>query len=206
MENTNVQICAVTKGHSIEEVEKMLAANPQIKIIAENRWPDCEEKFKHFANLEKHFIGPLQSNKVRKLLPLIDVIQSVDSAKLLERMNSVAAELGKVVKFCIQVNVSNDPSKSGIEENELKSFVEYFLNQNFKNLQLVGLMTIGAQSDLNRRAKYFAEFKKLFDELNEKYFQSAPLTILSMGMSEDFEIAIKEGATMVRLGTALFMS
>lgn len=202
----NVTICAVTKGQSVAAVEELLAKNPQIKIIAENRWPDCEEKFKHFTELEKHFVGPLQTNKVRKVVPLTDVIQSVDSRKLLEKIDSAAKEFNKVVQFCIQVNVSGDPQKSGLYENEVFPFIAWYLKQNLKNVKLVGLMTIGQQTDLDERAKYFARLKKLFYEINEKCFKQNPLKILSMGMSEDYKIAIQNGATMVRLGTVLFLS
>lgn len=253
--NPRVQICAVTKGRSIQEVEALLKKHPQIKIIGENRWPDCQEKFDHFGNtkmfpkLEKHFIGPLQSNKINKIVPLVDVIQSVDSAKLIEKIDQAAGALGKKIKFCIQVNVSEEPQKHGISKEQLDNLIEFYLSKNFKNLELIGLMTIGEQTSLEERRKYFAEFKKFFDEANEKHFSenisaknsnisseipknspkkpntspktspkipinnqpsfSEPsthpaLSVLSMGMSEDYEIAIKEGATMVRLGRALF--
>ncbi len=200
----NTTVCAVTKGRTIKEVETILEKYPQIKIIAENRWPDCEEKFLHFKNLEKHFIGPLQSNKVKKVVAAADVIQSVDSEKLLSKINETAFKLEKKIGFLIQVNISNDKNKSGVLESEVNHFVEYYLNLKLENVKLLGLMTIGEQSELQKRAEYFAKLKKIFDEVNKKYFKKNPLKILSMGMSDDYEIAIKEGATMVRIGSALF--
>lgn len=199
-----MQICAVTKGRSISEVEEMLRKHPEIKIIAENRWPDCAEKFTHFKDLEKHFIGPLQSNKIAKVLPLVDVIQSVDSLELMDKINATATKLQKNIGFCLQINVSDDPKKHGIHPKEINQFIEYYLQKNFKNLTLLGLMTIGEQSDPRQRAQYFAKLKTLFDQINQKYFEQNPLQILSMGMSDDYEIALKEGATMVRLGRILY--
>ncbi|MDP3981019.1 MAG: YggS family pyridoxal phosphate-dependent enzyme [Chlamydiota bacterium] len=204
MHLSDVKICAVTKGHSVLEVEDLLKLRPDIKIIGENRWPDCEEKFKYFKELERHFIGPLQGNKVRKVLPLVDVIQSVDSEKLMLKIDDVALETEHPVKFCIQVNVSDDPAKHGVRSEELEVLIQKYLAANFRNITLIGLMTIGAQSPVESRAKYFAKFKKIFDHVNETYFKQSPLTVLSMGMSEDYKIAVKEGSTMIRLGRVLF--
>lgn len=200
----SLEICAVTKNRSIDEVENLLIDLPGIKIIAENRWPDCEEKFIHFKNLEKHFIGPLQGNKVRKVVPIVDVIQSVDSLRLMKQIDIVAGESNKIIKFCFQVNISGDPAKSGVDENELTTFINEYINANFKNIRLVGLMTIGANINPTDRAPYLRKLKNLFDRINAKYFPNSPLAILSMGMSDDFEIAIREGSTMLRLGTVLF--
>ena len=200
----SVRICAVTKGHSIKETEAMLKKHPEIRIIAENRWPDCEEKFKHFSQIEKHFIGPLQSNKVRKVLPFIDVIQSVDSIKLMDKLNVVATELNKTICFCIQVNISDDTTKQGISSKQINELVQHYLDKKYPHLKLMGLMTIGAQNESSQRAEYFKKLKQLFDQINKKYFAASPLPILSMGMSDDYETAIQEGATMVRIGRVLY--
>lgn len=189
------ELCAVTKGHSLEEVRQLCQDLPALKIIAENRWPDCEEKFQALPALQRHFIGPLQSNKIRKVLPLIDVIQSVDSLELLKKINTVAAELDKTIDFCFQVNISADPHKQGIDPTDLHAIIEQ--SKQFKNCHLIGLMTIGEQSTPEQRRQYFRQLKQIFD----RYPQ---LTVLSMGMSDDYQIAIEEGATMVRIGSALF--
>ncbi len=189
----HVQVCAVTKGRTIKEIESLLNDLPQIKIIGENRWPDCEEKFRHFSNLQRHFIGPLQSNKINKVLPITDVIQSVDSLDLLQKISARAA---KTIEFTFQVNISNDPNKQGIAPENLRPLIEQSLN--LPNTKLIGLMTIGEQ---NNQEKYFTDLKKLFDQINAEYH---PMPVLSMGMSDDFETAIKCGATMVRLGSCLF--
>ena len=191
----STQLCAVTKGHSLEEVQKLCADLPDLKIIGENRWPDCEEKFRTLNKLQRHFIGPLQSNKIRKVLPLIDVIQSVDSLELLKKISTVATELHKTIDFCFQINVSADPLKQGIDPADLQALIEQA--KQFKNCQLIGLMTIGEQSAPEQRRQYYRKLKQIFDRY-------PCLTTLSMGMSDDYQIAIEEGATMVRIGSALF--
>ncbi len=188
----HVKICAVTKGRTIEEVKSLLEDCPQISIIAENRWPDCKEKFQEFS-LEKHFIGHLQSNKLNKILPLVDVIQSVDSFELLQK---ISQKTQNPIGFTFQVNISRDPSKQGINPEDLRSIIDK--SKDLPNVKLLGLMTIGAQ---NKQEKYFTEFKTLFDQINSEYFK---MPILSMGTSADYKIAIKCGATMVRIGSCLF--
>lgn len=200
----DVSVCAVTKNKTVAEVEGVLKKYPFITMIGENRWPDCVEKFEYFKGLEKHFIGPLQSNKVRKVVKISDVIQSVDSIELLEKINSAAGDENKKIDFCFQVNISRDPQKHGIEPDDISRVIEQYISGDFQNVRLIGLMTIGAQEDMQNRLKYFSDFKKLFDEINHKQFNKTPLKVLSMGMSEDYELAIKAGATMVRLGSVLF--
>ena len=207
IENTiksGIDLCVVTKNHSIEEVKKLLSENPQLKAIGENRWPDCEEKFGHFTNLERHFIGSLQGNKVKKVLPIVDMIQSVDSMKLFRKIDSVAGEIGKPMKVLLQVNISNDPAKHGIKADEIDDVIKEYLSAKFTHLKLQGFMTMGEITNTDSRKKYYSELKKLLEDANEKYFSNAPLTILSMGTSDDYKIAIESGATMVRVGRGIF--
>jgi len=205
-----VTLCAVTKQRSLQEVQKLLQEHPQIKDIAENRWPDCEEKFKYFAKhnpeIKKHFIGPLQSNKVKKVVELVDIIQSVDSEKLLEKIDAAALKNNKKIQFCFQVNISKDKAKHGIEAGELEQIIIKYKEKNYKNLELIGLMTIGAKTDMNSRSEYFKKLKTLFDKINQKHFTNKKLKTLSMGMTEDYELAIKSGSTMIRVGRGLFES
>ncbi|MBI4234952.1 YggS family pyridoxal phosphate-dependent enzyme [Candidatus Peregrinibacteria bacterium] len=208
----NIKICAVTKGRSIEEISSLLEDLPDLRIIGENRWPDCVNTFEAFKKhpetghkLSHHFIGPLQSNKIRKVLPDVDCIQSIDILELLQKVSQISVEIAKPIDFLIQINISHDPKKTGIAPENLRQFIEHYLaNFNITQVHLRGLMTIGAQTDQKERQKYFAELRKLFDQINSKYFKNEPLKTLSMGMSEDFKLAIKEGSTMVRLGSCLF--
>lgn len=197
-------ICAVTKKRSIKEIEEVLSTHPEIKDIAENRWPDLKETFKHFSNYTRHFIGPIQSNKLRNIIFFVDVIQSVDHIKYLKTINQYAEQYGKTIKFCFQVNISHDAQKRGLMPDHIAEAIEHYLSSNYSNLQLIGLMTIGAQVSLEEREVYFKHFKQLFDHINQKYFPDSPLPVLSMGMTDDYREAIKAGSTMVRLGRALF--
>lgn len=188
-----VQLCAVTKGRTIEEIQSLITDLPDLKIIGENRWPDCQEKFTHFTSLKRHFIGPLQSNKLNKVLPIIDCLQSVDSESLLARIVTTP--------FLIQVNISRDPAKSGIDPGQLRPFLETCIKAGNPPQ---GLMTILAQEASAARQRHFATLRDLFDQINSEYFAASPMPTLSMGMSSDYELAIQEGATMVRLGSCLF--
>lgn len=204
-----VDLCVVTKNQGIEEIDLLLRKYPQIKIIGENRWPECEEKFRlaeeKFPGVERHFIGRLQGNKVTKIVPLVDMIQSVDSIKLLGRIDFIAGQSGKVLDFCFQVNVSEDDAKSGLDVKNLESVIEEYLAAGFKNVELKGLMTMGEAALMDARKAYFTKLKKIFDDLNEKYFSERPLRILSMGTSDDYLVAMECGATMVRIGRGIMV-
>lgn len=207
----DVTICAVTKKHTIAEIENLLKQMPEIKDIAENRYPNCREKFDHFVSprfgLRKHFIGPLQSNKIFRIVACCDVIQSVETFEHLLKIHECAKKLNKNIKFLLQVNISGDSAKHGIKPEEVRPFIEKYLEAKeytLGNVRLTGLMTIGEQADPADRYKYFCDLKTLFDQINKQYFPARPLETLSMGMSDDYKEAIRAGATMVRIGTALF--
>lgn len=170
--------------------------HPNAYCIGENRWPDCEDKFK-ISGFKKHFIGPLQSNKVRKVVLLADCIQSVDSEKLIKKIDQTAADFDKEIKIYLQINISKDPKKQGFTPEEAKKIL---LEADYQNVKITGLMTIGALTNMDARRAYFRKMKQVFDHLKQIH---PPLETLSMGMSQDYQIAIEEGATMVRLGKIL---
>ncbi len=192
----NIQICAVTKGKTLQDCQSLFDDLPHLSIIGENRWPDCEEKFRTLGKVERHFIGPLQSNKIKKVVELCDCIQSVESFEKAEKINAAAQSFGKEITIYLQVNISKDPKKSGLKRDEVFEIIEKIKNSKFSNLKLDGLMTIGEQVDLTERKKYFTDMKTLFD--------ATGLRTLSMGMSSDYETAIECGSNMVRLGSILF--
>ena len=192
----HITILAVTKYSTTQEVEDLLKANPQIKDIGENRYPELKEKFQHFKNLKKHFIGPIQSNKIKAIVQYSDVIQSVDNLKHLQKINLHAKEQKKTIDFMFQVNISNDANKSGIKAEELMKTIQEFQELKLKNVKLIGLMTIGKKTSSQGRLAYYQELKKLFDQTGLKE--------LSMGMSDDYKEAIEAGSTMLRLGRILF--
>lgn len=191
LKDSKVKVVAVTKNRTVPEILKVI--DQGIDTIGENRIQEAEEKFSHLpTDLEKHFIGHLQSNKVKKACELFDVIESVDSYKLAEKINSVAS--GKIPIF-IQVNISREEQKGGILEEDLAELVRSV--KKLPNLELRGFMAIIENTeDHEKRTQQFKKMK----ELQEEY----GLPELSMGMSNDWEEAIKHGATQVRLGRILF--
>lgn len=192
----NIKVIAVTKYSSLKEVELTLKKYPQIKDIAENRYPDLKEKFEYFENYRKHFIGPIQSNKIKKIVQHCDVIQSVSKLKHLKKIDIASKEEGKVIDFMLQVNISKDINKGGIQPDALIQTIKEFHELKLKNVKLIGLMTIGKKASPEERLAYYKELKQLFDQTGLKQ--------LSMGMSDDYKEAIKAGSTMVRLGRILF--
>lgn len=175
-----------------------------MRDFGENRVQEAMEKRASLApRLEgttQHLLGQLQTNKARKAVELFDVIQSVDRPRLAETLDRIAGEMGKTQRCLIEVKISSEPSKSGVPMADAGVFIDNF--RGYKNLRLEGLMTIGA---LNVGVD---ETRRLFRGLNAFFmsrldaFGSAP--VLSMGMSDDFEIAVEEGSNMVRIGRALF--
>ena len=200
----NIHLIAVTKkvpaGPMIE------ASRYNITDFGESKVQEAQTKFQeiHTAHphLKWHLIGHLQSNKVNRAVELFDLIQSVDSIKLIERIDRNAFELKKIQNCLIELKVSQEPAKTGMDETELDAFFEY--TESLKNINIQGLMCIAPYfQDLNQTRPYFKKARKIF----EKYFilkNKIKNPILSMGMSHDFETAIEEGSTMVRVGTAIF--
>jgi len=187
--NRDISILAVTKTRTLDEIN--LAIDGGILNIGENYVEEAYEKYPYITsvNVKKHFIGHLQSNKAKRAVEIFDVIQTVDSIKLLEKIDS----LGKKIDVMFQVNTSPDSNYHGINFEEFDYFYKNVLELQLQNVNITGLMTI-ASKDEPRTC-----FKRLF---NIK--QKTKLDILSMGMSHDYEIAIEEGATMIRLGTKIF--
>ncbi len=187
--NKDISILAVTKTRTLDEINS--AIDGGILHIGENYVEEAYEKYPYItsANVKKHFIGHLQSNKARRAVEIFDVIQTVDSIKLLEKIDS----FGKKIDVMFQVNTSPDSNYHGIYFEEFDDFYKNVLELQLQNVNITGLMTIASENDPR------ICFKRLF---NIK--QKTKLDVLSMGMSHDYEIAIEEGATMIRLGTKIF--
>jgi pyridoxal phosphate enzyme (YggS family) len=189
---SSVKLLAVTKTVSADAIRT--AAKVGIRDVGENRLQEALLKKAALEDLHLrwHFIGHLQTNKARKVVEAFDVVQSVDRIDLAEKLNQHAP---RPLAVLAEVNLGNEESKSGVPEAELPRLIEYL--QNCRHLLLQGLMAIPPYfEDAERSRPFFARLRGLA----EKY----QLNEISMGMSHDFEIAIEEGATMVRVGTALF--
>ena len=198
----SVEIVAVSKYYPVEAIKDAYAQGQ--RIFGESRVQevlDKLEELKGYDGLRLHFIGHLQTNKVKYLKDSIELIHSMDSAHLAEELNGYFAKIDRVQDILLQVNIAHDVNKSGVSEEEVFRLLEH--TKDLKNLNVRGLMMIPPLTDDeedNRR--YFAGMKKLFDRcIVEKGYA---LDILSMGMSDDYTIAVEEGSTMVRVGSALF--
>lgn len=194
MTNT-YRVMAVTKGVSIDNILQILKEK-NITLIGESRWQEAKEKIHLLPkNVDKHFIGHLQTNKAQEVVEHFDCIESVDSVKLANAINNAAVKLNKIMPIFLQINISNDDNKYGVQVSQIDSVVHSIME--LENLKLTGLMTITAddQSDEKTRSDFRA-----MKQLQQKY----TLPELSMGMSKDWQIAVEEEATIVRLGRALF--
>lgn len=202
-EENFAQLCLVTKNRSVDEIRKKNIA-PDI-ILAENRVQELEEKFSYFSTIQNsvHFIGTLQKNKVRKAVQMCDVIQTVDSVSLLERIDRIAREEGKVQRVFLNINISCDENKSGVLPENISRFFTEVLQKNFQNIMVEGLFTILKKglSD-SEISLFYAQMRKIFKQQKEIF--GGNFTQISMGMSADYEIALEEGATMVRVGSMIF--
>ncbi|AEU38429.1 YggS family pyridoxal phosphate-dependent enzyme [Granulicella mallensis] len=197
----DVALMAVSKMHPAEAILEAHAAGQ--RLFGENRVQEAQAKSAQIAQLEGldlHLIGPLQNNKTAKAAEIFHAIDAVDSLKTAERLNSAAQALGKTLPLLIEVKLSHEETKHGLAPEELPAFLDGL--QPFSFLKPQGLMTVPPWSDDPETARpYFQHLRRLRDE---NVAQHPNLTQLSMGMSHDFRVAIEEGSTTVRIGTAIF--
>ena len=194
------KLVCVTKTVDPQRINESIRAGAT--IIGESKVKEYEEKRDELLPCENHFIGHLQSGKVKKAVEFFDVIQSVDSLKLMQEINKKARVMDKVQKVFLQVNIGNEPRKFGFEENEVrKVFTDI---HELRNVHVQGLMCIPPFETPEKTRAYFRRMKSLFDELQQKKHDNIDIRELSMGMSNDYRIAIEEGATMVRIGSSIF--
>lgn len=197
----DITIIAVTKYTTLEVAEEVLAAG--LTHIGENRWQDVKPKWEAIGGRAVwHFIGSLQTNKVRDVIGKFEYIHSVDRLSLAEELEKKAAQRGETVKVFLQVNVSGEESKHGLEPDKLEEFALRL--RDMPNLRVAGLMTMAPyDADPESARPVFAGLRRLRDDLNAKGHLPYEVKELSMGMSGDFEVAVEEGATFIRLGTVL---
>ena len=195
-----ITLVAVSKTFPVAAIREAHAAG--LRHFGENRVQEAEAKRRLLADLDAtwHFIGHLQSTKARKAVQFFDRIDSLDSIALAQKINEAAAALNKRLPILIEVH-TGEATKSGVPENDLPALAEECAC--LGNLELCGLMTIPPYADDPESVRsYFVKLRELRDKIAAQI--GRPLPVLSMGMSHDFEIAIEEGATEVRIGTALF--
>lgn len=200
--NSNVKLMAVSKNFPYDAIKE--AYNCSQKIFGENRVQEAIEKIeasnRDGLEIQWHLIGHLQLNKAKKASIYFEYIDSVDNLDLANKLNNYAFLQNKIINITLEVNISNDSKKFGFSADEIHNVVKEIIN--LRNLRLYGLMCIAPQSSENDIRKAFSKMKAIFDELKNHY--CSDLSELSMGMSNDYKIAIEEGSTIIRIGRGIF--
>lgn len=204
IEGTGVTLVAVTKTVPVETIN--LAIENGVRYIGENRVQELLSKYDSLIcrdELHIHLIGSLQTNKVKYIIDKVELIQSVDSIRLMDEIQKQAQKIGKIQNILIEVNIGKEESKGGIFAEQLSELLAHL--EKCPNIKWCGLMCVPPNTrDEAKLCTYFQNMKKLLvDNVDEK-LDNIDNYILSMGMSHDYEIAVREGATMIRVGSALF--
>lgn len=198
--NDDIELVAVSKTHPAERVREAIAGGQT--LFGESKVQEARAKIPDLpSNLRWHFIGHLQKNKIRHALPLFELFHGIDSLDLARDINRIADETGASPRMLLEVNVAGEGSKFGFKPEQVRRDMESLLQ--LPRLTIEGLMTIpplAAEPELSR--SFFAQLRELRDQLQEEFDMSLPE--LSMGMTNDFLVAVEEGATLVRVGTAIF--
>lgn len=203
-----ISVIAVSKYRTIREIRE--AAETGICDIGENRIQEVLGKYESFfhngagcGNIRWHMVGHLQTNKAKQAVEIFDLIHSVDSIRLAQAIEIQASKIDKVQKVLVQVNISGEKTKTGFAPQDVKEAIRVIAG--FKHIAVNGLMTIAPiVQDPEQARPYFRLLRELLDVLNAQRITHNAMPELSMGMSDDFEVAIEEGATMVRIGRAIF--
>ena len=198
-----IKLCAATKMNDADAVRQAIAAG--VDYCGENRVQELVQKSAEnaYEGAPVHFIGHLQTNKVKQVVGHVDLIQSVDRMNLLEAIQKEAARQGIMQDILLEVNIGNEESKSGFQAGEVLPLVEHIAD--FPNIRVKGLMAIPpiSQNPGDNR-KFFTKMYELSVDIREKKYDNVSVDYLSMGMSDDYEDAIACGSTMIRVGTAIF--
>jgi pyridoxal phosphate enzyme (YggS family) len=198
----SVKLVGVTKTVDLDRIKEAVSAG--LQILGENYVQEARDKIRELKDrVSWHFVGRLQTNKAKYAVKLFDMIQTVDTFRLAQELNRRAQPLGRTVPILIQVNLASEVSKGGVEPSECLSLIRQV--SVLENLQIRGLMTMPPFFDQPERARpYFAQLREMSQEIAKAQVAGVEMNELSMGMSGDFEAAIKEGATLIRVGTAIF--
>lgn len=201
----NVTLVAISKTHPVEVV--MEAYNAGQRVFGENKVQEMVAKYETMPkDIDWHLVGHLQSNKVKYIVPFVSLIHSVDSLKLLDVINKEAEKEGRIINCLLQMYIAAEETKFGLSSEELEELLKSSEYQKMKNIRVVGLMGMASFTDNTEKIK--SEFRYLtntFKHVKDLYFRDIQdFKEISMGMSGDYEIAIEEGSTMVRIGSSIF--
>lgn len=197
----DISLLAATKTVDVDTIN--YAISKGINLIGENKVQELLMKKDGIVPVEKHFIGHLQTNKVKDIINEVSLIHSVDSLKLAKEISKQAVKINKTIDILLEVNIGGEESKWGFAPENLEESLKEIAS--LDNIRIKGLMAIPPVcNEPEENRKYFRKMYKLFIDIGTKKIDNSSMEILSMGMSDDFDVAVSEGATLIRLGTALF--
>jgi PLP dependent protein len=201
---STVTLVAVSKTKPVADL--MEAYNSGQRIFGENKIQEMTEKWEQMPkDIQWHMIGHVQTNKVKFMAEYVYLIHGVDSLKLLEEINKQAAKHQRIIDCLLQIHIAEEETKFGLDEKELHELVNATVFKNLKNIKIVGLMGMATFTDnQNQIKKEFSHLKSIFDNLKLLSIVNCQLSIVSMGMSGDYQLAIECGSTMVRIGSSIF--
>jgi len=197
-----VELVAAAKGRTPEEVLEAVEAG--VKIVGENYIQEAERAYELVSARAKwHFIGHLQKNKVKKAVALFDMIETVDSAEIAREIDKRCAHVVKIMPVLIEINSGREPQKSGVLPEDVEELARQI--SGLKNIRLMGLMTMGPRfGNPEDSMPYFAQTRKVFEQIKGLNLPDVEMKYLSMGMTNSYKVALKEGANMVRIGSKIF--
>lgn len=199
--NKNVELVAVSKTKSNKEI--LEAYNAGQKVFGENKIQEMTEKYEELPkDIKWHMVGHVQSNKIKYMAPYVELVHGIDSLKSIKILNKEAKKNNRVIKCLLQLKISDEFTKFGLTEKEIESILNSINILGLKNIDVVGIMTIGSfTNNVSIVVKEFDMTKKIFDNLKSTF---PNLKTLSMGMSSDYKIAINHGSNMIRVGSLIF--
>ena len=202
---SNVTLIAVSKTKPVSDLQEAYDAGQ--RIFGENKALEMRDKHQVLPNdIQWHFIGHLQTNKIKYIAPFVTLIHAIDSLSLLEAVNKEAVKNSRVIDCLLQFHIAQEDTKFGLDIEEAKALLESDSFKDLKNINIVGVMGMATfTDDADQVRNEFKNLKNIFDTLKENYFRDKDsFKEISMGMSDDYTIAIEEGATMVRVGSKIF--
>ena len=199
--NKDVELVAVSKTKSNKEI--LEAYNAGQKVFGENKIQEMTKKYEELPkDIKWHMVGHVQSNKIKYMAPYVDLVHGIDSLKSLKILNKEAKKNNRVIKCLLQLKISDEFTKFGLSKEEIESILNSINILDLMNINVAGIMTIGSFTEnINVVVKEFDKTKKIFDSLKTAF---PNLKILSMGMSNDYKIAINRGSNMIRVGSLIF--
>ena len=200
-----VQLVAVSKYHPVEALQEAYEGGQ--RIFGESKVQEMTQKYEALPkDIEWHFIGHLQTNKIKYMAPYVALIHGVDSYKLLSEINKQAAKAGRIIPCLLQIHIAQEETKFGFSTDECRSMLEEGNWRQLKNVQIAGVMGMATNTEDEAQIKgEFSTLSAFFQEVKETYFKEvSSFKEISMGMSDDYPIAIEEGSTLIRIGSRIF--